>query len=73
MCIGIPVRLIERDEYSGIGELEGVQRRISLALVLDAKVGDYILVHAGCGMHVIDEQSAAETLELLRKIEDETY
>ncbi len=73
MCIGIPVRLVERDEYSGIGELEGVQRRISLALVPEARIGDYILVHAGCGMQVIDEQAAAETLELLRTLENETY
>ena len=73
MCIGIPVRLVERDEYSGIGEIEGVQRRISLALVPEARIGDYILVHAGCGMQVIDEQAAAETLELLRTLENETY
>jgi len=73
MCIGIPVKLVERDEYGGIGEIEGVHRRISLALVQEAKVGDYILVHAGCGMLVIDEQAAAETLDLLRKLEDEAY
>ena len=73
MCIGVPVRLVERDEYSGIGEIEGVQRRISLALVPEARIGDYILVHAGCGMQVIDEQAAAETLELLRTLENETY
>lgn len=73
MCIGIPVRLVERDEYSGIGEIEGVQRRISLALVPEAQIGDYILVHAGCGMQVIDEQAAAETLELLRTLENEAY
>jgi hydrogenase expression/formation protein HypC len=73
MCIGIPVRLVERDEYSGIGEIEGVQRRISLALVPEAKLGDYVLVHAGCGMQVIDEEAAAETLELLRTLEDEAY
>lgn len=73
MCIGIPLKLVERDEYCGVGELGGAQRRISLALVLEAKVGDYILVHAGCGMKVIDEQAAAETLDLLRKLEDEAY
>ena len=73
MCIGIPVRLVERDEYSGVGELEGVQRRISLALVPEARIGDYVLVHAGCGMQVIDEQAAAETLDLLRTLENETY
>lgn len=72
MCIGVPLKLLERDEYSGIGEIEGVQRRISLALVPEAKVGDYILIHAGSGMKVIDEQAAAETIALLQRIHDET-
>ena len=72
MCIGVPLKLLERDEYSGIGEIEGVQRRISLALVPEAKVGDYVLIHAGSGMKVIDEQAAAETIALLQKINDET-
>ena len=72
MCIGVPIKLLERDEYSGIGEIEGVQRRVSLALLPEARVGDYILIHAGSGMKVIDEQAAAETLAVLRKIQDET-
>ncbi len=72
MCIGVPLKLLERDEYSGIGEIEGVQRRISLALVPEAKVGDYVLIHAGSGMKVIDEQAAAETIALLQRIHDET-
>ena len=72
MCIGVPLKLLDRDEYSGIGEIEGVQRRISLALVPEAKVGDYVLIHAGSGMKVIDEQAAAETIALLQKIHDET-
>ena len=72
MCIGVPLKLLERDEYSGIGEIEGVQRRISLALVPEARVGDYVLIHAGSGMKVIDEQAAAETIALLQKIHDET-
>jgi hydrogenase expression/formation protein HypC len=72
MCIGVPIKLLERDEYSGIGEIEGVQRRVSLALLPEAKVGDYILIHAGSGMKVIDEQAAAETIALLQKIQDET-
>ena len=72
MCIGVPIKLLERDEYSGIGEIEGVQRRVSLALLPEARVGDYILIHAGSGMKVIDEQAAAETLALLRKIQNET-
>lgn len=71
MCIGIPVKLIERTDYEGVGEIAGVTRKLSLMLVPEAKIGDYILVHAGCGMQIIDEQSAKETLDLLRMIENE--
>jgi hydrogenase expression/formation protein HypC len=73
MCIGIPVLLVERSAFSGIGEIEGMRRHISLVLVPEANVGDYILVHAGCGLRVIDEQAAADTLDLLRALENEAY
>lgn len=66
MCIGIPARLVERDGQAGVVELAGARRGISLALLPEARLGDYILVHAGCGLQVIDEQAAAETLQLLR-------
>lgn len=71
MCLGIPIKLIERRGYEGIGEISGVTRKITLMLVPEAKVGDYILVHAGCGMQIIDEEAARETLELLRMLDDE--
>jgi hydrogenase expression/formation protein HypC len=67
------MKLIERSEREGLGEVSGVKRRISLLLVPEAKIGDYILVHAGCGMQVIDEQAATETLELLRMLDDEIH
>ena len=73
MCLGIPVKLIERSEFEGMGEISGVKRRISLMLVPEAKVGDYVLIHAGCGMRIIDEQAAMETLELLRLLDDEVH
>jgi len=71
VCLGIPVKLVDRTDYEGVGEISGVKRKISLMLVPEAKIGDYILVHAGCGMQIIDEQSAQETLELLRMMSDE--
>ncbi|MEG6585298.1 HypC/HybG/HupF family hydrogenase formation chaperone [Dendrosporobacter sp. 1207_IL3150] len=71
MCIGVPLRLIERKDFEGIGEISGVKRKITLMFVPEAKVGDYILVHAGCGMQIIDEEAAMETLELLRIISNE--
>lgn len=71
MCIGVPVRLIARTGADGTGEADGVQCRISLALVPEALIGDYLLVHAGCALQVIDAQAAAETLQLLKELADE--
>ncbi len=47
---------------------EGLQQRASLQLVPEARVGDYVLVHAGYAISVIDEAEAHETLELLREL-----
>lgn len=71
MCLGIPMKLIKRNGWEGLGEFSGVKRKLSLILLPHAKVGDYMLVHAGCGMQIIDEQAAKETLALLRMLDNE--
>nr|WP_092070346.1 HypC/HybG/HupF family hydrogenase formation chaperone [Dendrosporobacter quercicolus]NSL48213.1 HypC/HybG/HupF family hydrogenase formation chaperone [Dendrosporobacter quercicolus DSM 1736]SDM09285.1 Hydrogenase maturation protein HypC [Dendrosporobacter quercicolus] len=71
MCVGIPFKLIERHNEEGIGELDGVQRKLALQLVPGAQVGDYLLVHAGCALQIIDQTAAMETLEAFRAISDE--
>ncbi len=68
MCLAIPMKLIERDEFEGTVELEGIRRRISLMLLPEAEPGDHVLVHAGYAIGVVDEDQARETLEIL-----ETY
>jgi hydrogenase expression/formation protein HypC len=70
MCLGIPAQLVE---VVGPGlakaEVSGVRREVSTALVPEAKVGDWVLVHVGFVLHTIDEAEAARTLELLEEIE----
>jgi hydrogenase expression/formation protein HypC len=46
----------------------GLEQRCSVMLVPQAKVGDYVLVHAGFAINLVDESEARETLELLREI-----
>jgi hydrogenase expression/formation protein HypC len=48
-------------------DVEGVQREASLLLLEDARVGDYIIVHAGFAIQKLDEAAAQETLDLLRE------
>ena len=68
MCLGIPVKIISRQDQRGVAEIDGVTRLIDLRMVEDAQVGDYVLLHAGFGIQKIDEREALETLALLREI-----
>jgi len=67
MCLAVPMRLTTRDEFLGVAELDGVQREISLMLQPDARVGDWVLIHAGYAIGVVDEAEAKATIELLRE------
>ncbi|MCC7012887.1 MAG: HypC/HybG/HupF family hydrogenase formation chaperone [Planctomycetes bacterium] len=68
MCLAIPMRLVERREFVGTGEVDGVRREIGLALCSEARVGDFVLVHAGFAIGCIDEEAARETLAALARI-----
>jgi hydrogenase expression/formation protein HypC len=48
-------------------DVDGVQRRCSLLLVEDARVGEYVIVHAGFAISKVDEAAALETLSLLKE------
>lgn len=67
MCLAIPARVIEVNGDLAKADFGGVVREVNISLV-DAKVGDYILVHAGYAIQVLDEKEANETLELWREI-----
>ena len=70
MCLAIPSKVISVGEFRMADvDIMGVQRNISLDLVPDAKEGDWVLVHAGFAIEVVDEQFANESLELIKLIE----
>ena len=68
MCLAIPAKVanIEGDE-ARVDFGEGVLREVNVTLV-DAKVGDYVLVHAGYAIQVLSEEEAMETLRLWNEI-----
>ena len=68
MCIAIPAKVIEAKGGIGLVDFgEGVRREVNLLLV-DAKVGDYVIVHAGMAIEVLDESEALETLKIFQEI-----
>lgn len=74
MCLGIPVRVLQKQGKDGVGEFKGVKRNISFALLDDARVGDYVILHAGFAIQKLDPKEAKKTLELfeeLTRLEDE--
>lgn len=69
MCLAIPVcveELLSGD--SAIVNLGGVRKEISLALVEDVAVGDYVIVHVGFALQKLDPEEAAQTLALFAEI-----
>ena len=69
MCVAIPARIKSIEGHNAEIDVGGVSRTASLQLTPEAKVGDYVLIHAGFAIHVIDEEEAKRTLELFEEIE----
>lgn len=66
MCLAVPGNILSISAGArAIVDMLGAQREISLRLTPEARVGDYVLVHAGFAIQVIDAQEAAETLQLV--------
>jgi len=66
--LAIPAKVVKtRKDKAEVDFGEGVWREVNIALV-NAKVGDYVLVHAGYAIQVLDEEEAEETLRLWRQI-----
>lgn len=64
MCLAIPVKVVAIDGEMAIGEVGGVQREISLVMTPDVKIGDYVIVHAGFAIQVLDRTAAEENLRI---------
>ena len=67
MCLAIPSRITEINDNMGVIDVAGVQREVSLLLVEDPRVDDWVIVHAGFAIQIIDEATAQESLRYLRE------
>lgn len=67
MCLAIPVKILEIDSATDMAvvALEGVKKEISVALVEDVSVGDYVLVHVGYALNKVSVEEAEKTLALM--------
>jgi hydrogenase expression/formation protein HypC len=68
MCLAVPALITKIDETMAEVDLGGVATRVSVLLTPEAKVGDYVVMHAGYALSVLDTEEAEQTLQLLREI-----
>jgi len=74
MCLAIPGKIIkieqQLDDIFRIAKVsfDGIVKEVNLAMVPNAKVGDYVLVHVGSAISIVDEEEAKRTMEILYKM-----
>ena len=68
MCLAVPMEIIEIRGNSGVAEFGGVRREVNVQLLEDVGIGDYVIVHAGFAIEVLNEKEAHETLDLFREM-----
>lgn len=78
MCLAIPGKIISIDNqiddifrFAKVS-FDGIIKDVNLAMVPEAKIGDYVLVHVGSAISIVDEKEAAETMDLLYKMDELT-
>ena len=69
MCLSVPGKVIKIRDTVGTVEIGTVKRDVFLHLVPEIKVGEYVLIHAGCAIETIDEEEVEKTLEIIRELD----
>ncbi len=68
MCLAVIGKVVSMNGDEGVIELSGVRREIMLSLVPEVKVGDYVMLHAGFAIQIIDEEDARESIRLINEM-----
>lgn len=72
MCLGVPGKIIEINGRNAVADILGAEREISVELLEGVKPGDYVLIHAGCAIQIVDEEEAAATIGLFNELREIT-
>ncbi|GGJ58959.1 hydrogenase expression/formation protein HypC [Anoxybacillus voinovskiensis] len=70
MCVGVPAKVIDINGLSALVDVMGSQMNVGILFVPEVQMGDYVVVHAGQAMSIVDEQYAKASLEEWRKLVD---
>lgn len=67
MCLAVPLKLVEIQNEIGTIESGGIRRKVNLSLVENPKPGDFVVVHAGFAISIMDQEEAEKTLDIIRE------
>ncbi len=70
MCLAVPGKVVKIDGNRAMVEYDEVKKWVDISLLEKVNVGDYILVHAGYGIEIVNVDEAIKTLELYKEILD---
>lgn len=68
MCLAVPGKVLRIDGNKGIVEIGNMRREVFMHLVPEVAVNNYVLVHAGCAIEMIDEEQAKITLDFFKEL-----
>ncbi len=68
MCLAVPMKIKSIEGKIALCALDGIECRVAVDLVPKAKVGDYVMIHAGFAIEILDEKQAEETLDIIRSL-----
>lgn len=66
MCLAIPGKILSIEESKALVDFDGIRKKVIIALLPKAQVGNYVIVHAGYAIETIDETAALESLQVWR-------
>ncbi len=72
MCVAVPGKVLEINDNSAVVDINGTRLKADVTLI-PARIGDYVLVHAGCALEVLKEETALEMIQLFKDLEEAMY
>ena len=71
MCLGIPMKVVKKiDNKHAIAEALGAQRQINIMAVSEVEEGQYVMVHAGMAISIVEDSEAEEALQIWQELMD---
>lgn len=70
MCLAVPLKIVEIDGLNGVGEVEGLCRRMRLDFIKEPRVGEYVIVHAGFAIERLGEEQAKADIAEWNEVRD---